>query len=97
MAEQYRKMAIFTPVTKVSFCGFFAEGLTYETFDISAALQRLGLAPASPLPAPPPPPSSRDTLREHFARTFNARSRRRFLRRNGRSRRLIIGQPPALR
>jgi hypothetical protein len=70
------ELAIFTPITKTSFCAFFAEGRPYETFDISAALQRLGLAPASP--PPPPPPSNRDALREHFARTLNARARRRF-------------------
>lgn len=70
-------MAIFTPITKASFCAFFAVGRPYETFDISATLQRLGLAPAPP-PPPLPPPSNRDALREHFARTLNARSRRRF-------------------
>jgi competence protein CoiA len=69
-------IAIFTPATKASFCAFFAEGRPYEKFDISALLKRLGLAPASPPPSPQP--SSRDVLREHFARTLNARSRRRF-------------------
>jgi hypothetical protein len=36
-----------------------------------------GLAPVA-APPPPSPPSRRDVLQEHFTRSFNARSRRRF-------------------
>lgn len=68
--------AILTPVTKASFCAFFANGLPYETFDISAVLKRLGLT--SPPPPPPPSQPKVEGYREQLMRQRFARTRRRF-------------------
>jgi competence protein CoiA len=70
-------LAILTPVTKASFCAFFARGLPYETFDISSVLKRLGLAAASP-PPPLPPQNGSGGLLQQMARRRSARTRRRF-------------------